>query len=65
MAFRRLNTDMVFYMLKQIADNELKVVMNFVNQTLFPGPVLRIRPNDRFVSCAGTVGAPRQGENDE
>lgn len=57
MAFRRLNTVMVFYMLNKIADYELKVVMNFVHQTLFPGTVLRISPNDRFVSCAGTVSA--------
>ncbi|HBQ0483365.1 TPA: hypothetical protein ACRXYA_004806 [Klebsiella pneumoniae] len=48
---------MVFYMLNKIADYELKVVMNFVHQTLFPGTVLRICPNDRFVSCAGTVSA--------
>lgn len=57
MACRRLNTVMVFYMLNKIADYELKVVMNFVHQTLFPGTVLRICPNDRFVSCAGTVSA--------
>ncbi|KMH73948.1 hypothetical protein SM68_00798, partial [Klebsiella pneumoniae] len=31
MAFRRLNTVMVFYMLNKIADYELKVVMNFVH----------------------------------
>ncbi|WP_181965444.1 hypothetical protein [Klebsiella pneumoniae] len=49
---------MVFYMLNKIADYELKVVMNFVHQTLFPGTVvLRICPNDRFVSCAGTISA--------
>ncbi|STV09358.1 Uncharacterised protein [Klebsiella pneumoniae] len=35
MACRRLNTVMVFYMLNKIADYELKVVMNFVHQTLF------------------------------
>ncbi|HBZ7481409.1 TPA: hypothetical protein MM066_005068 [Klebsiella pneumoniae] len=29
-------------MLNKIADYELKVVMNFVHQTLFPGTVLRI-----------------------
>jgi hypothetical protein len=50
MAFRRLNTVMVFYMLNKIADYELKVVMNFVHQT-FPGTMLRICPNDRFVPC--------------
>ncbi|AVB73160.1 TPA: hypothetical protein MHN43_08915 [Klebsiella pneumoniae] len=37
MAFRRLNTVMVFYMLNKIADYELKVVMNFVHQHAFPG----------------------------
>ncbi|UMX83157.1 hypothetical protein MJ561_09500 [Klebsiella pneumoniae] len=49
---------MVFlYLLNKIADYELKVVMNFVHLVLFPGTVLRICPNDRFVSCAGTVSA--------
>ncbi|WP_167876140.1 hypothetical protein [Klebsiella pneumoniae] len=48
---------MVFYMLNKIADYELKVVMNFVHQTLFTGTVLRICPNARFVSCAGTISA--------
>ena len=57
MACLRLNTVMVFYMLNKIADYEQKVVMNFVHQTLFPGTVLRICPNDRFVPCAGTVSA--------
>ena len=57
MACLRLNTVMMFYMLNKIADYEQKVVMNFVHQTLFPGTVLRICPNDRFVSCAGTVSA--------
>lgn len=57
MACPRHDTVMVFYMLNKIADYELKVVMNFVHQTLFPGTVLRICPNDRFVSCAGTVSA--------
>ncbi len=44
MAFRRLNTVMVFYMLNKIADYELKVVMNFVHKTLLPGTVLHICP---------------------
>ncbi|MDP1222777.1 hypothetical protein [Klebsiella pneumoniae] len=39
---------MVFYMLNKIADYELKVEMNCVPQSLFPGTELRICATDRL-----------------
>ncbi|WP_336623219.1 hypothetical protein, partial [Klebsiella pneumoniae] len=35
-------------MIKNIADYYIKVVINFLNKTIFPGTVMRICPNDRF-----------------